>query len=89
MKFFFRSLQCQEPGSHNTVTEVKSKSTNSAMTLSNYWNNRKRRKSCSRAEGLHVLRLTLEPLCYCVSSILNAVPGSLHRSFDEPLHRRL
>jgi hypothetical protein len=31
----------------------------------------------------------LEPLCYRVGSILNAVPGSLRRPFDETLHHRL
>jgi hypothetical protein len=51
--------------------------------------NRKRRKSYSRAEGLHVLRLTLEPLYYRMGSILNAIPGSLCRPFDGPLHCRL
>jgi hypothetical protein len=47
------------------------------------------KKSYSRAEGLRVLRLTLEPLCYCVGSILNAIPGSLRRPFDGPSHHRL
>jgi hypothetical protein len=59
------------------------------MTLSNYWNNRKRRKSCSLTEGLRVLRLTLEPLCYRVGSFLNAIPGSLRRPFDGPLNHKL
>jgi hypothetical protein len=43
----------------------------------------------SLTEGLRVLRLTLEPLCYRADIILNAVPGSLRRSFDGSLHRRL
>jgi hypothetical protein len=47
------------------------------------------RKSYSWAEGLRVLGLTLEPLRYGSGSILNAIPGGLHRSFDGPLHRRL
>jgi hypothetical protein len=83
-----RSLWCQEPGSHNTITE-EVQINKQRYDIINYWNNRKRRKSCSRAEGLRVLRLTLEPLCYRVGRFLNAVLGILRRPFDEPLHRRL
>jgi hypothetical protein len=32
-EIFFGSLRCQEPGNHNTITEVKFKSTNSGTTL--------------------------------------------------------
>jgi hypothetical protein len=85
---FFGSLWCQEPGNHNTTTEVKSKLTNSGTTLI-IGINRKRRKSYSRVEGLCVLRLTLELLCCRTGSILNAAPGSLRRPFDGTLHRRL
>jgi hypothetical protein len=66
-----------------------SKNQQTGYDIINYWNNRKRRKSCSWAECLRVLRLTLEPLCYRAGSILNAVPGSLRRPFDGPLHHRL
>jgi hypothetical protein len=84
----FRSLQCQKPGNNITTTEVKSKLTNIGMILI-IGINRKRMKSCSRVEGLRVLRLTLKPLCYHTGIILNAVPGSLRRPFDGTLHRRL
>jgi hypothetical protein len=86
-KNFFGSLRCQEPGSDNTITEVQIN--RQRNDIINYWNNRKRRKSYSRAEGLCILRLALEPLCYRVGSILNAVSSSLRRPFDMPLHRRL
>jgi hypothetical protein len=82
-------LRCQEPGSHNTITEVKSKSTNNTTTLSIIRIIERGGKSYSRVEGLRVLRLTLESLCYRAGSILNAVPGSLHRPFNGPLHHRL
>jgi hypothetical protein len=49
----------------------------------------RRRKSCSWAEGLRILGLTLEPLRYHASSVLNAVPDGLRRPFDGPLHHRL
>jgi hypothetical protein len=84
---FFLILAVQEPESRNTITEVQIN--RQCDDIINYCNNRKRRKSYSRAESLRVLRLTLEPLCYRVGSILNAVPGSLRRPFDGPLHRRL
>jgi hypothetical protein len=82
-----RVLAVQAPRSRNTIAEVQINRQHDNIV--NYWNNRKRRKSYSRAEGLRVLRLMLELLCYCVGSILNAVPGSLRRPFDGPLHRRL
>jgi hypothetical protein len=44
------------------------------------------KKSYRRAEGLRVLRLTLEPFCYRAGSILNAIPGSLRRPFNGTLH---
>jgi hypothetical protein len=75
-------LVVQEPRSHNTITEVQIN--RQRDDIINYWNNRKRRKSYSRAEGLRVLRLTLEPLCYRVGSILNVVPDSLRRPFESP-----
>jgi hypothetical protein len=31
----------------------------------------------------------LEPFCYRTGNILNAVPGSLRKPFDGPLHHRL
>jgi hypothetical protein len=71
--------------SHNTITEVQIN--RQGDDIISYWNNRKRRKSYSRAEGLHILML--EPLCYRVGSILNAVSGSLRIPFDGPLHHRL
>jgi hypothetical protein len=77
----------QEPESHNTITKVQIN--RQCDDIINYWNNRKRRKSYSRAEALCVLRLTLEPLCYRAGSILNVIPGSLRRPFDGPSHRRL
>jgi hypothetical protein len=40
-------------------------------------------------EGLRVLSLMLEPLCYRSGSILNVVPSSLRKPFYGPLHRRL
>jgi hypothetical protein len=40
-------------------------------------------------EGLRVLKLTLEPLCYRLGSFLNAVPSSLPRPFYGPVHHRL
>jgi hypothetical protein len=75
-------LAVQEPKSHNTITEVQIN--RQRDDIINYWNNRKRRKSYSRAEGLRVLRLMLEPFCYRVGSILNAVPDSLRRPFESP-----
>jgi hypothetical protein len=80
-------LTMQEPGSHNTITEVQIN--RQRDDIINYSSNRKRRKSYSWAEGLRVLRLTLEPLYYHAGSILNVVTGRIRRPFDGPLHRRL
>jgi hypothetical protein len=49
----------------------------------------KRRKLPAGRGGLHVFRLILEPLGYDACNAFNADPGSLHRPFDRPLHRRL
>jgi hypothetical protein len=50
---------------------------------------KKKEKTTSRARGLRVFRLAFEPLSYDACSILNAIPGNLHKPFDRPLHRRL
>jgi hypothetical protein len=53
-----------------------------------YLLNKKKRKQLA-GWGLRIFGLAFEPLNYDAHSILNAIPGGLHKPFDRPLHRML
>jgi hypothetical protein len=83
-KIFLGPCGAKNPG---IITSQKFKSTNYGTTL--FIGMTKKEKAASRVGGLHVFKLVFEPLGYNACNIPNAVPGSLYKPLDMPLHRRL
>jgi hypothetical protein len=67
------------------VTSQRIKSINCGLV---YVLNKKKRKQPA-GQSLCVFRLAFKLLSYNTCIILNAIPGSLRKPFDGPLHHRL